>query len=149
MKELLKVCELKLTYKTTVNINNQPTITSAESAFEILLKNWSDEIEYVEEVNILLVNRANKVIGIYNVSKGGRSAAVVDAKVVFTAALEGGATGIILSHNHPSGNLKPSQADISLTKKMVEGGKILDVTVLDHIIITKHGYFSFADEGMM
>lgn len=149
MKELLKVCELKLTYKTTVNINNQPTITSAQSAYDVLLENWSDEIEYVEEVNILLVNRANKVIGIYNVSKGGRCGAIVDSRVIFTAALEGGATGIILSHNHPSGNLKPSQADISLTENVVAGGKILGVTVLDHIIITKHGYYSFADEGMM
>ena len=149
MKEILKVCELKLTYKTTVNINNQPTITSAESAFDVLLANWSDQLEYVEEVNILLVNRANKVIGIYNVSKGGRSEAVVDSKVIFTAALEGGATGIILSHNHPSGGLKPSQADISLTEKVVAGGKILGVTVLDHIIITKYGYYSFADEGML
>ena len=92
----------------------------------------------------MLLNRANKVLGIFEVSSGGSTGTVADPKLVFAAAIKANACGIILAHNHPSGNLQPSQADIDLTKKMKEGGKLLEIQILDHVIITTEGYYSFA-----
>ena len=83
------------------------------------------------------------------VGRGGVSSTVVDSKVIFSFALESLASGIILSHNHPSGNLKPSNSDIRLTKKLVDAGKIMEVPILDHIIVGDNDYFSFADEGLL
>jgi DNA repair protein RadC len=102
-----------------------------------------------EEFWIILVNRANKIIEKKRISTGGVSGTVADPRIIFKMAIESLASGIILCHNHPSGNLNPSEADIQLTKKLKEGGKYLDVQVLDHIIITESGFYSFADEGIM
>ncbi len=95
------------------------------------------------------MNRAQRVVGIYELSTGGVTGIVADPKLVFTAALKANACNIILSHNHPSGNLKPSRADEELTKKIATGGMYLDIIVLDHIIVTSEGYYSFADEGLL
>jgi DNA repair protein RadC len=97
----------------------------------------------------LLLNRANHVIGWFNVSMGGVASTVVDPKVIFSVALKCNTSGIILSHNHPSGNLNPSNADLELTKKLKNGGQILEIQILDHIILTTESYFSFADEGVI
>lgn len=145
MNSLFAVSEIELTYKSKVKPSDRPQITSARQSYDILLHNWSDQLEWVEEFNLLLLNRANRVLGFYNVSKGGQTGTVVDAKVVFAAALKMKANYIILSHNHPSGNTQPSVQDIALTKKLVAGGKLLDITVLDHLIITPFSYYSFAD----
>jgi DNA repair protein RadC len=102
-----------------------------------------------EEFWILFLNRANIVTGKHAVSSGGMSGTVVDPKMVFKAALDAKAVGIILCHNHPSGNVKPSQQDIDLTKKLAAAGKLMEISVLDHIIVAQNGYYSFADEGMM
>ena len=102
-----------------------------------------------EEFWILLLNRANKVIAKHQVSKGGVTGTVVDPKMVFKKAVDCMASGIILCHNHPSGNLTPSDADLSLTRKMVDAGRLLDIQVLDHLIIAGEKYYSFADEGKM
>jgi len=102
-----------------------------------------------EEFWMLLLNRANHVISRFQVSKGGVTGTVVDPKIVFKKAVESMASGIILCHNHPSGNLQPSDADISLTRKLVDAGRLLDIQVLDHIIIAGEKYFSFSDEGKM
>ncbi len=101
-----------------------------------------------EEFWIILLNRANKVIGKEQISSGGVSGTVVDAKIIFRKALEvAPASSIILCHNHPSGSLKPSQADIDITKKLKQAGETLDISVLDHLIIAENGYYSFADDG--
>jgi DNA repair protein RadC len=101
-----------------------------------------------EEFWIILLNRANRVISKEKISSGGVAGTVVDAKIIFRRALDGGpASSIILAHNHPSGNLKPSQADIEITKKLRKAGTTLDIAVLDHLIICGHAYYSFADEG--
>ena len=110
---------------------------------------WSDDLEIREEFNILLLNRANHVLGWFNVSVGGTSATVIDPKLIFSVALKCNASGVILAHNHPSGNLNPSDADLNLTTKLKEGGKILEIKILDHIILTSESYYSFADEGIM
>ena len=149
MQHLFSVSEVELTYKNKVKASDRPQSTSSRIAFDILLFNWSDQIEYQEEFNILLLNRAKRVVGFYNVSKGGQSSTVVDAKVVFAAALKSSASFILLAHNHPSLNLTPSLADIQLTKKLVEGAKLLDLKVIDHLIVTPYSYYSFADEGKL
>lgn len=149
MSSFYQVSEVALIYKNKVKPTDRPQVTSSKTAYDVLLFNWSDQIEYVEEFNVLLLNRANRVIGFYNVSKGGQSSTIVDAKVVFAAALKASAHFLVLSHNHPSLNIQPSLQDIQLTKKLVEGAKLLDLKVIDHLIITPYSYFSFADEGKL
>ena len=128
-------------------IKDKPQIKSSSDGFKAVAPILIDLPH--EEFWILLMNRSNLVIGRELVSSGGVSGTVVDAKMVFRKALEkSGATSIILCHNHPSGNLKPSQADIILTKKLKKAGEVLDITVFDHLIVSEQGYFSFVDEGM-
>src|SRR5690606_10691267 len=135
------------TYKTKVKLSQRPKITSSKEAYAILLESWDeDKLEFVEQFKVLLLNRANKVLGIYEVSTGGVSGTVADPKLVFAAAINANASAMILAHNHPSGQLKPSQADISLTKKIAQGGRSLEMPVLDTIIVTGVGLYSFADE---
>jgi len=102
-----------------------------------------------EEFWILLLNQNSKVLGKELISKGGLAGTYADPKVIFNIALRYQAASIIMAHNHPSGNLKPSQADIDLTKKMVNAGKMLDIKILDHLIVTDKGYYSMADEGVI
>jgi|TARA_B110000879_G_scaffold70898_1_gene99003 DNA repair protein RadC len=128
-----------------INVKNK--IASSNDAFELLHAELSDL--NTEEFWIILMNRANKVIKKIRISSGGISGTVADSRVIFKAAIDNLASAIILAHNHPSGNLKPSQSDINLTKKMKESGNILDIPVLDHIIIAENSYFSFADEGLL
>lgn len=102
-----------------------------------------------EEFWIVLLNRANNVLSQHLISKGGQAGTIADPKIIFQAALENHAASVILCHNHPSGNLKPSQADLNLTRKLRDAGQLLDIAVLDHVIFTNSSYFSFADEGMI
>ena len=102
-----------------------------------------------EEFYIVLLNRANKIKSVELISKGGISGTAVDGKVIFKKALEQSASGVVLCHNHPSGNLQPSRSDIELTKKMKIFGKMIELPILDHLIITDDHYYSFADEGIM
>lgn len=102
-----------------------------------------------EEFWIILLNRANAVIDLRMISKGGVSGTVVDPKLVFNEALKMKASGIIVSHNHPSTNPRPSESDLQLTKKLREGGKLMEISLLDHIIIAGSSFYSFADEGVL
>lgn len=129
------------------NMGQVNTIRSSKDIFAVLLADLSDLIS--EEFWIIYLNHRNKIIGKEKISAGGLTATIVDIRMLFKSAIERLATSIILAHNHPSGTLKPSQADIKLTNKIKEAGKILDVQVLDHLIISDTGYYSFADEGMM
>ncbi|MGQ1889298.1 RadC family protein [Thermophagus sp. OGC60D27] len=104
---------------------------------------------HYEEFWVLLLNQANKVVQQFNLSKGGISGTVIDVRLIMEKALYQHASSIILCHNHPSGNKNPSKADIVITKKLNEAGKILDITILDHVIIAENHYFSFADEGIL
>ena len=122
-------------------------IITSKDVYEIIRPKLVDLIH--EEFFVLMLNRANEIIHLYNISKGGMAGTVVDPKLIFKAALEYSACNIILSHNHPSGNPSPSQEDIKITKKITEAGKMIEINVLDHIIIGGDNYFSFADEGMM
>lgn len=102
-----------------------------------------------EEFWLLILNRANLVIKKELISRGGVSGTVVDTKIIFKAAVEHYACSIIICHNHPSGNLKPSEADIRITKNIKDAGKLMEIPLLDHLIITENGFYSFSDEGMM
>lgn len=145
-----EIAEIQLMYKTNVMPSLRPKITGSHDAHRLLKSTWDEtKIELVEQFKILLLNRANKVLGIYEVSTGGITGTVADPKLIFTAALKAAAVGIILAHNHPSGNLNASQADLELTKKLKEAGRLLDIQVLDHLILTTEKYFSFADEGLI
>jgi DNA repair protein RadC len=122
-------------------------ITSSRDAFEYFVSILGDHT--YEAFYILLLNRANKVIQSLQVSEGGVSGTVADPKKIFKMALEHNACNIILGHNHPSGNVQPSDTDIKLTRKLKSAGEVLDLPVLDHLIIGEEKYYSFADEGML
>ena len=149
-KTTYQAAEIEISYRPKFKASERPQINSSLKAFNILSSNWSgDKIEFLEEFKIILLNRANRVLGIVNISQGGIAGTVADSKVIFAIALKACASGIILAHNHPSGQSMPSQADINLTKKMVQIGELLDLPVLDHVIGCTDHYYSFKDEGLM
>lgn len=123
------------------------TITSSKDAFEQMYATTAD-LDY-EKFWVMLLDQANKVIRIAEVSEGGITGTIADPKKIFKVALEGNACNIILCHNHPSGQLKPSEADLKITEKLKRSGEIIDIKVLDHLIIGIDGFFSFADEGIL
>ena len=127
--------------------HEKPKIGGSADAYELLKSDLLD-IPH-EEFWVILLNRANRVVKKYQISQGGVAGTVADPKIIFKVALEELASGIILAHNHPSGNLKASQADVDLTKKLAAGGRLLEIQVLDHLIIAGQKYFSFADEGLI
>lgn len=129
------------------SIIDKPQICSSKEAFDALAPLMMD-LQH-EEFWIIMLNRANRVIGREKISSGGVAGTVVDGKVVFRKAVQNLACSVILAHNHPSGNLRPSQSDIDLTKRLMEAGKTLDIIVLDHLIITHKGFYSFADEDII
>ena len=146
----MKVAEVQLSYKTTVKASERPQINTSDDVYRVLKENWNFEIiEFIEEFKVLLLNRANRVIGIVPISVSGTAGTIADPKVIYVSALKANAASIILAHNHPSGNLKASHADIELTKKLKNAGLFLDLPILDHIILTKDGFLSFADEYLM
>ncbi len=129
------------------DLREKPQIRSSQDAYREMAPMIQDLTH--EEFWVLLLNRANRILGRAKISSGGVSGTMVDAKLIFNKALEKRASSVMLFHNHPSGGLTPSQADISLTKKLREAGKFLDTQVLDHLIISDRGYYSFADEGKL
>lgn len=140
----MEIAEVQVSYNTTNKEHLK--IKDSNSTYELLLSCWNkNTIELQEEFKVLLLNRNNQVLGIYSLSKGGVSGTVVDSKLLFSVALKANASGIILSHNHPSGNSNPSEVDKAITNKIKEASKLLDIQLLDHLVITKDGYYSFAD----
>ena len=144
-----EMTEIEVSYRNKVPYKDLIKISSSASAADYFRKVWSDRLDHVEEFRILCLNRANKVLGWACISQGGMSGTIADPKVIFQIALKSCASSIILGHNHPSGNLKPSESDLRLTKKLKSAGVSLDLPVLDHIILTSEEYFSFADDGLL
>ena len=124
-------------------------VKSSKCAFDILKPYYCECMNGWEEVNCLLMNRSRGCIGVVNISKGGTQGTFVDSKIIFGAALMAGASHIVMSHNHPSGVLRPSKQDIEVTQKINTGASCIDVMLDDHIIITENGYFSFRDNGLI
>jgi DNA repair protein RadC len=150
VQSLFAVTEIELMYRNQVLPENRPIIYSSNTAYDILLNCWDmNKIELVEDFMILLLDRSNYCLGISRVARGTISACLVDPKIVFATALKAKASGIILAHNHPSGIETPSIQDKRLTKKLKDGGDLLDLNVYDHIIVTPHSYYSFVDNGEM
>ena len=123
-------------------------ITNSNNTFKFLLEHWNiDTIELQEEFKILLLNRANEILGIHTLSKGSMTGTLVDLRLLFAVVIKSAASSFIMVHNHPSGNLKPSEADKRLFRKTKQAAEFLDVQILDNLIISNEGYYSFADEG--
>jgi len=149
-KELFKVAEVQLSYKPHFKAQERPKITSSKQAYDILLSNWdANLINYIEQAKMILLNRNNRVLGIVDLSTGGGGSTVMDARVIFATALKATATSLIVAHNHPSGNTRPSSEDIRLTEKLKKAGKLLEIEVHDHLIISESGYLSMAEEGLV
>ena len=151
MKKENKLRELKVHYSSSQVQSFEEKITTSEKAYDFLIKSFDKmTIGCQEQFNVLFLNQANIPIGIYKASKGGLTSTIADVRLILGMALKSLATGLIIAHNHPSGNLKPSDADIQLTKKFKEACLILDINLLDHIIISPFNEkFSFSDNGLM
>ena len=147
---LSKISEVELVYRRKVKANDRPKISCSQDAFALFRENWDDlTINLYEQFKVMLLDRNNRCMGIANISSGGVSGTVVDSKLVFATALKSRACNIIVAHNHPSGNLGVSSPDIQLTKKLREAGKVLDLPLLDHLIITDEYYSSLSDDGVI
>lgn len=140
--------EITLQLKRGEVLNAQ--IKQSKDAADIFRQIWdADSLEIFESVICIFLNRANKTIGWFKVSQGGLSGTVVDNRLILATALKGLAQGIILCHNHPSNNLNPSESDTRMTMKLKEACDLLDISLLDHIILTADSYFSYADSGLI
>jgi len=148
--ELNQIAEVALIYKSKVKPSERPKITSSKDAADLFRNNWDEnKIEFIEQFKALLLNKSNKVLGVIEISSGGVSATVVDPKIIFIAALKANACSLIICHNHPSGNLKPSRQDEEITRKIKNAGDFMELHLLDHIILSCEGFYSFADEGLI
>ena len=142
------VGEVELSYKPKFKSLHQ--VTCSEDAYRYMLSTYKKgTICYKEYFKVLFLNQANQVLGYTLISKGGITETCVDVRVILQAALLTNSVAIILAHNHPSGNLKPSRQDMEITKQVKEAARLMRITVLDHIILTDVGYYSFADEGQL
>ncbi len=146
-----KVTEIKISYREKISMSKALSIKSSEDAAHTIFQHWNqDTIGFQESFKVLLLNNANKIKGIYQLSTGGISGTLVDMRILFAVIIKTLSVGIILAHNHPSGKLKPSEADKQLTDKIQKASILFDVNVLDHLIITPDGnYYSFADNGLL
>lgn len=143
----MKIEEVKLTYKNKVKALDRPRIACAEDAYKVFFKTWDkDQIELLEECKAMFLDRQLRVMSIASISKGGMNGTVVDLRIVFAMALKRRADSLLLAHNHPSGSLKPSHADIGLTKQFYEAGRILQIELKDHLIITNEGFHSMMSD---
>lgn len=144
----MKISEIQVSYYP--NILNKIKITSSKILEEVLRGNWNPgSISLFEEFKAILLNNSNQTIGIVKLGEGNNKSTVIDFKRLFQVVLKTNAANIILAHNHPSGSLKPSQADIEITTKVKKGCDLLDVKLLDHVILTSESYYSFADNSII
>lgn len=144
----MEVAEIKVSYST--NKADKIKLTNCMETFEFIISQWNlDIIEFQEECKIILVNRANFVLGIYELSKGGISGTVVDVRIILSVALKCNASGIILVHNHPSGNMTPSESDKKITRKLYQACDLLEIVLIDHFIVCKEKFYSFKQDGFI
>ena len=145
------ISEVRPIYRTKVKASERSQVKCSKDAFEIFMESWDlDTIEHTEDFKLMLLNRANKVLGITTLSKGGTTGTVVDVKLLMQYSIKSNANAIIMCHNHPSGNLKPSEADMTITRKVKDSAKLMDIQLLDHlIIIPERLYYSMGDEGIL
>lgn len=145
-----EVAEIEIRYNPKLKPSQRPEVKNSADIYNVLMKLWDQNlIGLQEEFKVLLLNRRNKILGVYNASSGGITGTVADPKLILMTAIKAGACSLVLSHNHPSGDAKPSRADELLTQKIKQAASFLDMQVLDHLIITSEGYYSFADEALL
>lgn len=146
--DFTKVTEVELVYRNKIRALDRPQISSSLDAYKLFEQIWDEnKIELQEQFKVMLLDNRNACLGITNISSGGINYCPVDAKLVFAAALKARATGLILAHNHPTGQLKFSSQDKALTSNFNEVAKILGIAILDHLVLTKEGYVSLSDIG--
>ena len=145
------ISEERLVYRTKVKASERLQVKCSKDAVDIFMENWDlDSIEHIEESKLMLLTRSNKVLGIASISKGGISGTVTDVRLILQYAIKANASGIIICHNHPSGNVQPSESDIAITRKIKESGIVMDIQILDHLKIVSEGnYYSMGDEGIV
>lgn len=147
---LFSVTEVELIYRSKVARCDRPKLTSSQQTYDLLMNAWdANKIELVEQFFILLLDRSLNCLGVSHISTGGVAVCAIDPKVIFATALKARASSMILAHNHPSGNMTPSEEDKRLTRRLSDGGKLLDIAIPDHLIVSPYSYFSFADNGLM
>ena len=152
LEVLNNASEIDIVYKKkiTCKVSERPMISTSQDGYKICLHYWDkDKIELLEEFKVLYLNQSNRVLQILPLSQGGITGTIADPRLVIATALKVAACSMVLAHNHPSGSLKPSRADEEITLKIKEAAKYFDIKVLDHLIVTNEGYFSFADEGLL
>ncbi|MBO5311692.1 MAG: JAB domain-containing protein [Bacteroidales bacterium] len=143
-----KVAEVQLSYKNNVPYDKRTKVRDAKDAYKVMLKTHNDDtLDYIETFKVLYLNQNNHVLGCRTISEGGLASTCCDVRTILQGALLTNAVAIILAHNHPSGNVKPSTEDINTTAKITKAAKLLDISVLDHIIYTRENCYSFADDG--
>jgi DNA repair protein RadC len=148
--QIFEVAEIQLIYKSKIKLSLRPQITNPSVAVSILRKYWDrDKIDFIEQFKVLLLNPAKRFVGMYEVSSGSPTGTTCDPRLVFVAALKANASGIIIAHNHPSGSLRPSAADITRTEEFKVWGDLLQIPLLDHIILTSESYLSLGSEGLL
>lgn len=150
MNQTFKVPEFTIKLDSKVKASERKQIKSSKDTYEVFKEVFdADTIDWTETMIILALSTANKVLGFYKISSGGTTGTICDPKIIFQFALLSNANNIIIAHNHPSGNLNPSNADKLLTEKIKDAGRLLDIKLLDHLIVTSEGYYSFSDEGLI
>jgi DNA repair protein RadC len=149
-QQMSVVAEVKLSYHPKINPSQRPKITTAIEAYRLFLQHWDlDKIYLSEQCYMLLLNVRGNALGMIQLSSGGINSTVLDLKMIFATALKACASAIILAHNHPSGEVSPSQEDIRITKRIEEAGKILGIELADHLIITPTKFLSMGSEGYL
>jgi DNA repair protein RadC len=142
------ISEIELVYKPS--ISNKPIISSPLDAYKVFMDFYPRETLHLQEhFFVAYLNRFNRVLGVLHLSSGGITGTIADIRLIFGTALKAAASGLVISHNHPSGNLKPSDRDVEITKKIKDAGDMLDIKLMDHIIVGHDGqYLSFSDESL-
>lgn len=147
--DLFTLNEVKAVYSHKTKPSLQPKITGSSEAYKLVFPSWLEDIDHYESFKIMFLSRGNRVLGISNMFTGGITATVIDVRRIFQTALACNASAVILMHNHPSGTMVASDADLQITRKCKDAGQLLDISVLDHIIFTSENYLSMADEGLL
>lgn len=148
--EMFQVAEIEINYRNPVPHQDRIKINMPSMAYQVFICTWDkSKIELVEQSKILLLNRANYCLGIANLSIGTLTSCPLDTRMIFSIALKANATAFVLAHNHPSGDYMPSEDDTKATKNIVKAGNLFGIAMMDHIILTSHGYFSFAENKIL
>ena len=147
LDDYYQVAEIQLSYHSRISRLERPQIKGSEDSHRVFRAHWDDsKLDFIEQSKLLLLNRSNHVLGICNLSTGCATATIMDARMIYAAALKANASSIILAHNHPSSNLEPSGADKEVTDSIRSAGGLLNILLIDHLILGRTGYYSFAEE---